>query len=394
MEQGQRHPHGPSVLTILTSLAAEGTPRLVLELCRIWQQDGIRTVVALLQAKPNDLAPDFDGLGIECVCLNTGDHGYRRYGRVALELFRLARRYGTHSLLSMPLGWHAFLAAGARLGGVQRVAAHVGNYPPHRAGMAFRKFRWEVQAGRPVTDTLVCCSRYVQEGVVRHFGVPAAATTVIYNGCATAAIAERAARARRARAGDGFVVGMVARLEQHKDQPTLIRAARQLAERGVACRVQLIGEGSRRGELERLITSERLGGAVDLLGMRRDIPELLGQMDLFVFSTTPSEGLGIALIEAMAAGVPVVASDVGACREVLDGGDLGLLVPPCDPGALAAAIERVRAEPEAAAARARRAQRKAFDVFDAERMADAYAEVLGLKAAASRRAGSAEAKPL
>jgi glycosyltransferase involved in cell wall biosynthesis len=101
------------------------------------------------------------------------------------------------------------------------------------------------------------------------------------------------------------------------------------------------------------------------------------------------EGLGMALIEAMAAGVPVVASDVGACREVLDGGDLGLLVPPGDPAALAAAIERVRAHPEAAAARARRAQRKALEVFDAERMADAYADVLGLYAAASPRAAAA-----
>ena len=65
--------------------------------------------------------------------------------------------------------------------------------------------------------------------------------------------------------------------------------------------------------------------------MRRDVPELVGQLDLFVFATTSDEGLGIALIEAMAVGVPVVASDVGACREVLDDGALGLLVPPGGP---------------------------------------------------------------
>ena len=331
-----------------------------------------------------------DALGVarHSLGLNPG-RGYGHYVQMAQGIYCLARRYRPTAVLSMPLGWHAFLAAGARLGGVKRIVAHVGNYPPHGAGLAFRKFRFEVQAGRPLTDTLVCCSRYVQEGVVRHFGVPVEATTLVYNGCAAGAIEERAGRARRARTGHDFVVGMVARLEPHKDQPTLIRAARRLADRGVACRVQLVGEGSRRAELERLIAAERLGGAVDLLGMRRDVPELLGQMDLFAFSTTPSEGLGIALIEAMAAGVPVIASDVGACREVLDGGDLGLLVPPRDPGALADAIERVRAEPEAAAARARRAQRKAFDAFDAERMADAYAEVLGLKAAAGPRAKAA-----
>ena len=384
-----RRPPRCNVLIVLNSLAAEGTPRLTLALCHIWLEAGIRPVVAVLRAKPDDLSPEFETLGIETVCLNMGDKGYRRYSSVALSVLRLAQRYRVSALLAMPLGWHVFLATGARLGGVQRVAAHVGNYPPHGTGLAFRKFRWEVQAGRPLTDTLVCCSRYVQEGVVRHFGIPVAATTVVYNGCLTAAIAERAARARRARTGRDFIVGMVARLEQHKDQPTLIRAARRLADRGVACRVQLVGEGSRRAELERLIAAERLGGAVELLGMRRDIPELLGQIDLFVFSTTPSEGLGIALIEAMAAGVPVVASDVGACREVLDGGELGLLVPPSDPGALADAIERVRADPAAAAARARSARRKAFDVFDIDRTADAYAEVLGLKAPAAPRSKAA-----
>jgi glycosyltransferase involved in cell wall biosynthesis len=276
-------------LIALSSLAAEGTPRLVLELCRIWQQHGIHPVVALLRAEPDDLAPKFDALSIERVCLDIGDRGYARYGRLALELFRLARRHRAQALLSMPLGWHAFMACGVRLGGVRRVAAHVGNYPPHEAGIAFRKFRWEVQAGRPFTDTLVCCSRYVQEGVLRHFGVPATPTTVIYNGCAAAAIGDRAARARRVQRRDGFVIGMVARLERHKDQPTLIRAVQLLADRGMTCRLRLVGEGSRRAELERLIVSERLEGAVELLGMRRDIAELLGRMDLFVFSTTPSD---------------------------------------------------------------------------------------------------------
>jgi glycosyltransferase involved in cell wall biosynthesis len=368
------------ILITHSSLAAEGTPRLVLELCRSWQRDGIRPVVVLLRAQPDDLAQEFEALGIERVCLAIGERGYARYGRLALQLFRLARRHRADALLSMPLGWHTYMAYGARLGGVRRVAAHVGNYPT-MSGAAFRKFRAQVRLGRPVTTALVCCSRYVRDGVVGRFGVDPGETAVVYNGVPVAAIAARAGVARRQRAAAPFRIGMVARLEAHKDQPTLIRAARLLRLRGLECEVWLIGEGCRRSELEALIAEQGVPDRVRLLGMRRDVPELLGELDLFVFATTPDEGLGIALIEAMAAGVPVVASDVGACREVLDDGALGLLVPPGDPLALADAIERVRSQPEAAAARAERARRKACAVFDAERMAAAYAELLGLRAA-------------
>jgi glycosyltransferase involved in cell wall biosynthesis len=365
-------------LIVLHSLAAEGTPRLALELCRIWQRDGIRPVVVLLQDTPDDLAPEFEALGIERVCLHVSDRGYVRYGRLARELFRLARRHRADALLSMPFGWHAFMAWGARFGGVRRIAAHVGNWPTMR-GAAFHKFRAHVRLGRPVTTALVCCSRYVRDGVIARFGVTAGETVVICNGVPAAAVAEGARAARRQRRASRHRIGMVARLEEHKDQPTLIRAARLLERRGLDCEVWLIGEGSRRSELEQLIAAEGVCDRVRMLGMRRDVPELLGQLDLFAFATTPEEGQGIALIEAMAAGVPVVASDVGACREVLDDGALGLLVPPHDPAALADAILQVRAEPEAAARRAERARRQAFEAFDVERMAAAYAHVLGLQ---------------
>ena len=189
------------VVIVLSSLTAEGTPQLALDLCRVWTRTGLRPVVVTLRSEPRDLAPDFDALGIRHLSLRIDrQRGYSRYLQMACRMFTLARRYRPAALLSMPLGWHAFLAAGARLGGRAAGAAHVGNYPPHAAGMAFRKFRWEVQAGRQVTDPLVCCSRYVQDGVVRHFGVPAAETTVIYNACAAADDRRARGRARGGRA--------------------------------------------------------------------------------------------------------------------------------------------------------------------------------------------------
>jgi glycosyltransferase involved in cell wall biosynthesis len=203
-------------------------------------------------------------------------------------------------------------------------------------------------------------------------------TVVIYNGVDVSAVEQRADAARRHHA-ERFVVGMVARLEVHKDQPTLIRAAKLLRDSGRPLEVWLIGDGTRRAEYEKLIGELGLGDSVKLLGMRRDIPELLAQLDAFAFAAKPDEGQGVALVEAMAVGVPIVATNVGACREVLNDGGLGLLVPPADPQALAGALATLRDDPSSAAERAKRARIKAFDAFSIDAMARSYARCLGLR---------------
>src|SRR5262245_31352215 len=104
----------PSVLIALTSLAAEGTPVLALELCRVWKSWGLEPILIVLEATPTDLVPDFEALGIEQVVLDLPKQGYLRYLRLAVSFFALARRYRARALLSMPLGWHSFMAVGAR----------------------------------------------------------------------------------------------------------------------------------------------------------------------------------------------------------------------------------------------------------------------------------------
>jgi glycosyltransferase involved in cell wall biosynthesis len=188
-----------------------------------------------------------------------------------------------------------------------------------------------------------------------------------------------------------FTIGMVARLEKHKDQATLIRAAKILKNRGRNVQVKIVGDGSERRVLEKMIETEDIADTVRLLGTRRDVPAIIASLNLFAFSTTPDEGFGIALAEAMIGRVPIVASDVGACREVLDDGSLGLLVPPADPVALADAIDAVRADPQAANIRAIRAREKALREFSGQFMARAYSKFLGVspfeKSAASALVG-------
>jgi glycosyltransferase involved in cell wall biosynthesis len=369
----------PRLLVVISSLAAEGTPVLTLELCRRWRAMGIEPTVVSLSDAYRDLEAEFARDQISVRVMGFADTGRARYARMVGWMYATCRDVRPDALLSMPFGWHAFLALGARAAGVRSVVAHVGNYPSGGDSLAFSKFRWLVQAGRPLTRKLVCCSAYVARGVTDQFGIPESETEVIYNGADVHSIARRADAARNRQGGRArAIVGMVARLEMHKDQPTLIRAAKSLRDAGREIEVWLIGAGSRRVEYERLIAELGLSDTVKLLGMRRDIPELLGQLDVFAFAATPDEGQGVALVEAMAAGVPIVATDVGACREVLDEGELGALVAPHDPSALASAIESALGAREHATARVAHARAKAFSVFTIDSMARAYAETLRL----------------
>lgn len=368
----------PKVIVVLTSFCAEGTPVLVLGLLKEWLRQGIQPVVVTLKKQPTDLLSEFEILSVPIHCLDMGDRGYYRYVKLILSSYHLCRHYLPEALLSMPLGWHSFIAWGAKLAGVRTIFAHVGNYPPHWKGIAFQKFCLEIQLGRPVTDGLICCSDYIRQGVIQHFKVNSAETITIYNGCPPDLLAKSVTSVANHPGAQPFVIGMVARLEQHKDQPTLIRAARLLKDQGLNIQVQLIGEGSRRREYETLIDELFLQNTVQLLGMRRDISSLLQQMDVFVFSAKPDEGFGIALVEAMSAGVPVVATGVGACKEVLQNGLAGILVEPDSPERLANGILRVIRFPQEAANRAQLAQERARVVFSVETMAQAYARELKL----------------
>jgi len=364
----------PKLLIVLSSLVAEGCPQLALQLARLWQRQGVTVQLLCLQKEPTDLQPEFEALGIPIHTIVLGK-GLARYPRLAWLSHRHCRSLQPSAVLSFPLGWHACIAIGAKAAGVRRLCTHVGNLPPVWTGNAFRKFKLLVQLGRPFTHRLLCCSEYIRDATVRDFGVSNRETKAIYNACDL----ERFAVVKRpAQENKPPRLGMVARLERHKDQPTLIRAVALLRNEGLDVELWLIGEGRQRYAMESQLHKLQLSQHVRLLGSRRDIPELLSQLDLFVFSARPDEGFGIALAEAMAAGVPIVATDVGACREVLDGGRCGLLVEAGSPQALAAGISQVLGDPAAARQRSEAARTRALGKFRVGAMADAYGQELGL----------------
>jgi sugar transferase (PEP-CTERM/EpsH1 system associated) len=136
---------------------------------------------------------------------------------------------------------------------------------------------------------------------------------------------------------DDFLIGTVSRLVKVKDLITLLTAFNLVLRTVKNASLIIVGEGETRMELEEFIRDNGLSGRVKLLGARRDIPELLKLMDVFVLSSL-SEGLSISLIEAMASEVPVVVTNVGGNPEVVIDKVTGFLVPVRSPDKMADAI--------------------------------------------------------
>lgn len=181
---------------------------------------------------------------------------------------------------------------------------------------------------------------------------------------------ERFASGRRVL--DGTIVGNVARLAEQKGHRTLLAAAPLVLEHRPDVRFAIAGDGELRDELTRL--AGPLGDRFVFLGARDDIPDVLASLTVFAYPSR-FEGLCLAVIEAQAAGVPVVATPVGGIRETVVDGETGFLVPVGDAEALAERICFCLDHPEEARRVAEEARRRVRERYSEQRM---VAETLGL----------------
>ncbi len=140
------------------------------------------------------------------------------------------------------------------------------------------------------------------------------------------------------------LLGIVGRLVPIKDHPTLFQALTLLEAGSSAPHLVVVGDGERREPLRRLAHQLGLASRIHFLGWRTDLQAILGELDM-VICCSRNEGTPVALIEAMAAGIPVVSTDVGGVGDLVVQGETGWLVPPDDPPALAQAVQRLLEDP-------------------------------------------------
>ncbi len=202
-----------------------------------------------------------------------------------------------------------------------------------RSGVSSLIYRLADRLVRPLTTVTICVSESERTAGLAAKTCTPNRTVVIPNAVDVAG-APRSRSYQRARP----LILAVGRLKAPKDFMTFVRALRGLPRDSFDALI--VGDGPERGRLEEEISAMGLSGRVRLAGERNDVVNLLATGDAFVLPTA-SEGLPVSLLEAMAAGLPVVASRVGGVPEVVVEGKTGLLVDPGDPDQLARALERV-----------------------------------------------------
>ncbi len=290
-----------------------------------------------------------------------------------------ARLAGADALYALDHQNAAVLAAvAAPLAGVKRrtVAIHTTGRWGGRPSLD-RPFRTALRAYHAVLALSSAHARYL----IEREGVAAAKVRVVPNGIDLDRFRDppcpEAARAALDLPPGAAVLGSVAMLRPEKNLESLLDAAARLRAAGRAVIVVLVGEGPEREALERRAARDDLAGAVRFLGLRDDVPALLPAFDLFVLPSHPAvETQPVAALEAMAAGVPVVATRVGDLEALLEGGGAGALVPPGDPAALTEALAALLdSEGRRAALRERGRRVAARRSLDAS--ADALLDALG-----------------
>jgi glycosyltransferase involved in cell wall biosynthesis len=373
------------VLWLIKGLGPGGAEKLLVHAAAARDGERYRYEAAYLLPWKRTLVPDLERAGIPVECLDGGREWDLRWaGRLRARLVRrpvdvvhvhspyvagvarlvvrsVPRRIRPAVMTTEHLPWHGYAPATRALNaatfGLDDVHVAVSgevvdSIPPRRRGRM-------VQIVHGIAPASLAAHRDERDEVRRELGV----------------------------GPDTVVVGTVANYRAQKAYPDLLRAARIVLDAGVDVRFAAVGQGPEEGSIRELHGSLGLGDGFVLLGEMAEPARLLAACDLFVLASR-YEGLPVAVMEALAMGLPVVASDVGGVPQLVEDGVHGLLVPPARPDLLAAALLELATDPgrRARMGRAAEAAGRELDVASAVRRIEAlYDEASGRPAASAPR---------
>lgn len=346
------------------SFEQAGTQRFLLELLTRLDRGAFEPIV-FSALRRGELLPAIESLGLPVLEFGTGKHAASPATMRGLAGAAAYLRRERVAILNCMLGIITLFGPFVgRAAGVPVVINHQRNAAYWIRGGARERVYGFVN--RRLVDAVAVNSGAARDELVRRFGVPAAKVVDVGAGIDVERFAWAPPDTRLAAelglAGHP-VVGIVAKLSPVKGHEWFLEAAARVARERNDTRFLIVGDGPRRSELEGMAGALGLADKVVFLGARDDVPALLRLMDVFVLSSV-SEGSPNAVMEAMAAGVPVVATDVGGVTDAVGGPSSAVLVPPHDADALARGVLGLLTDAGAAGAMGSAGQRIARERHD------------------------------
>ena len=357
-----------TVLHLSTSSGPGGAERMVSTLAAALNQGQFRTIVVLFRS--GWLQTECEARGVRTCVMPLGGPFNLQWFRACLRLLRKEQvaLIHAHEFSAILCGWVV-----AMLAGVPLVATVHG-----------KNYFWE-KLRRRVTyrlvsrqGTIVAVSQDLKQFICDRVGVQEQRVEVIYNGVAPAQMITdeevQTCRAELGVSGCYPVLGVVGSLYPVKGHRFLLEAMPEILRRWPTAQLLVIGRGELDVVLKEQVEQLAIGANVQFLGMRQDVPRLLSLMDVFVLPSL-SEGLSIALLEAMASGKPVVATRVGGNPELIDHGKTGFLVQPEDARDLATNLLKLLSDPGMMQQFGRQAAERVSQHFSMEQMVDLYRDL-------------------
>lgn len=365
------------VMWLIKGLGAGGAEKLLSTAVPYLDRDAFQYEVAYLLPGKNDLVPEFQQAGIPVFCLGAS----RAYDLgVGVRLVRLLKERKV-DLLHIHLPYTAVLGRlSAQAAGVRAIV-----YTEHNLQEMYNPItRFFNRLTYPLDAATIAVSAEVQRSCLRRQGPRPKRMQVIPGGVDVQAIDcnirdsdNDAVKASLGIPKENLVVGNVAHIRPEKGHTYLVEAAAQVLGEYPKTTFVIVGREKAEGTVQALKARVAELGIQDQMvfaGFRQDAIRCINTFDIFVLSSL-YEGLPIALLEAMALGVPPVATAVGGIPEVIDEGTDGFLVSPRDPSALAEGIGRLLADPELRRTFSDRAAKKVRERFSIQKMVAAVENV-------------------
>lgn len=351
------------IMHVVLQLDTGGMEKLLVEFARHADSDKYDLRFLCISSRGR-LADDIEAQGWPVTSMD--EPAGLRLGMVR-RMARIFRHWGVdvvHTHNTKPFLYAAPAARMARVPGLIQTRHGQAYQAPRRRIIAFK-------LASMAADRIVCVSDDARRLTARN-GVSEGKLQTLWNGI-------HLDRFPYSGPQEGGPAVLVSRLSPEKDVANLVRAVAVVASKRPSFRLEIAGGGQCLYDLQRLTSELGVERNVHFLGEVRDVPSLLSRASLFVLPSL-TEGLSLTLLEAMAVGLPVVATNVGGNAEVVAQDTTGLLVPKSDPAALGAAVLRVLEDPELGRRMGRAGRRRVerhFDVRNMVRRYEAlYAEIL------------------